>query len=88
MSFFCLVRLLKNVIAVDADVALRGRQASGHDIHGGGVPGSVRPQKAINLAAVHLEAQVGYRQMLPIPLGQMFNFDQGCPLLCVRIGLL
>lgn len=51
-----LARLVKHVMAADADTALRGGQAPRHDIHGGGLARAVGPQKTVDLPAVHSEA--------------------------------
>lgn len=74
---FGLLRLLKNVVAVNANGPLCGGQAAGHDVHGGGFPRAVGTKKAVDLSAVHSEAQIGDRCVAAIPLGQMLDFDQG-----------
>ena len=42
-EFLSLARLLKNVVTVNADTALRGGQTAGHNVHGGGLSSTVWP---------------------------------------------
>ena len=70
------LRLVQNVMALDDDVALRGGQISGDDVHGGGLAGAVWPQKAEDLTVSHRKAQVIHGIVIPVPLYQIFYFDQ------------
>ena len=71
-----LLRLLEDVVAVDADLPLAGGQAPGHDVHGGGFSRAVGTQKAVDLALLDGEGQIRYRGVAAVPLGQMAYFDQ------------
>lgn len=69
-------RLVKNIVAVDPHGALRGGQAAGHDIHGGGFPGSVWPQKAVDLPRFHRQAQIRDRGMAAVTFGKVIDLNQ------------
>src|SRR5699024_1505489 len=49
--------------------------------HGCGFPGPVWPEKAVNLAALHPEAQVGHGLMGSVHFGKVLNFNQAARLL-------
>ena len=76
-----LLGLLEDVESIDAHAALRGREAPGQDVHGGGLSGAVRPEEAVDLPASDAQAQVGDCGVFSVPLGQVLDFDQGNPLL-------
>ena len=67
------LRLLKNIMAVDFDAALRGGQAAGHDIHGGGLSRTIGSKEAVDVAFLDGEGKIVHRQMIPILFGQVFN---------------
>ena len=70
---FGLFGRFKHIIPVHLHMTAGGRQAAGHDVHGGGFSRPVGPQKAIYMALVDLKGQIVHRQKIPIAFGQMFH---------------
>ena len=68
---------LRDVQATDQHPPLARRHEAGDDPHGGGLPGAVRPQEAEDLALRDAEAEVRYRERLPIALGDAVHLYEG-----------
>ena len=68
-ALFSLLRFLLHVVTIYGHRALTGGQIAGDNIHSGGLPGAVGPQKSIDLPLLHLEGQMVHGGVIPIPLG-------------------
>ena len=73
---FGFFRLFENIITADPHMPFCGRETSGHDVHGGGLTCSVGAEKAVDLTAFYFNAQIGYCQVVSIPLCEMLDFNQ------------
>ncbi len=74
-QFFCHLRLFEDIIAVNSDSPIRRRQTTCHNIHCGGFPSAVRPQKAIDMTLLNLERQIVNCQKITITFCQMLYCD-------------
>ena len=61
-----------HVVSPHGNGAAGGCQAAGNGLHCGGFARAVRPQKAQNLACLHLERQVIDGLLLPVEFCQVF----------------
>ena len=68
--------LVGNVVAVDFDRAVRGRNVAGNNVHGGGLARAVGAEQAVDAAILHGEADVVHRGVAAVALCQMLYFDQ------------
>ena len=68
--------LVGDVVAVDLDRAVGGRNVTGNNVHGGGLARAVGAEQAVDAAILHGEADVVHRGVAAIALCQMLYFDQ------------
>ena len=68
--------LVGDVVAVDFDRAVRGRNVAGNNVHGGRLARTVGAEQAIDAAILHGEADVVHRGVAAVALCQMLYFDQ------------
>lgn len=71
-----LLRLLKDVDAVDAHRPFCRGEISRQNVHRRGFSRAVRPQQSADLALFDGEAQVLHRHVIAVALCQMLHFDQ------------
>ena len=79
---------LQDVKAADADRPLRGGEAAGHDIHGGGFSGAVGSQQPVNMPVPEREGQVVHGGEIPVALAQVGNLDHWVASLLFRFPLI
>jgi hypothetical protein len=70
-------RVLEQVVSGDRDAPLTRREVAGEHLHGGGLAGAVRPEKAQHLALPHLEADILDGLEWTVETGQTFDLKQG-----------
>jgi hypothetical protein len=70
-----LQRLAEDVESGHPRAATGRRHEAREDLHGGGLPGAVRPEKADDLALVDAERDVGHGRDGPVTLGEMFDLN-------------
>ena len=71
-----LLSLLGNVHAQDLGMVLRGADLTGEDLHRGGLAGAVWPQKAEDLAFLHLEADVVHSDQVAVAVREVFGHNR------------
>ena len=75
MRFLTSMGFLEDIEPGHGGGARGGWQKAGQDPHGGGFAGAVRPQKADDLALLHLEGNVVHSDSAGVSLGQTLYFD-------------
>lgn len=68
--------LVGDVVAVDFDRTVRGRNVAGNNVHGGRFARAVGAEQAVDAAILHGEADVVHRGVAAVALCQMLYFDQ------------
>ena len=71
-----LVRVLEDIVPVDAHVAGGGGKAAGHDVHGRGLARAVRAEKAVYASVLYCEGQIRHSRVFTVELCQMLYFYQ------------
>ena len=66
--------IFPDVETADSDIALRGRDQSGDDLHHGGLAGAVRPQKTDNLSFFRFKTDLVEGVLLPKNLGDVVDY--------------
>ena len=75
-ELFGLVRVLKDIVPVDAHVTGGGGKAAGHDVHGRGLARAVRAEKAVYAPVLYREGQIRHSCVFTVELCQMLYFYQ------------
>ena len=75
-TFFCLLRLLQNIMSVNNHLTVCGSNVPRHNIHGRRFSCAVWAQKAVNLSLFHMKRQVINGQMITILFDQVFYLYQ------------
>ena len=73
------VRLLIDVVPVDAHAPGRGRKAAGDDVHRCRFARAVGAQETVNMAVLDRERNIVHRQEAAVVFGQVLYFDHRAP---------
>ena len=75
-ELFGLVRVLEDIVSVDAHIAGGGGKAAGHNVHGRGLARAVRAEKAVYATVLNREGQIRHSRVFTVELCQMLYFYQ------------